>query len=148
MKKTFWAKWSCLLFAFVFLSAAQGFSADKEEKSKVDEPWEKVADKNKDGKVGPKEAAKAVKPVNIPKIRPAAVKPPAVKRPPAPPAVKKPADVKAQSKVNTPWENAADKNDDGRVSGKEFGQWNKEGNNPPGMAGGPGRGAPPAGKKK
>ena len=59
-------------------------------KSKVNTRWEKRADKNNDGRVGPKEARKAK------------------------------AKLKAKSVVDTKWEEKADKNDDGKISRKEF----------------------------
>ena len=60
-------------------------------KSKVNTRWEKKADNNNDGRVGPKEAHKA-----------------------------KSTYLQKKSEVDTKWEEKADKNDDGKVGPKEL----------------------------
>jgi len=84
-------------------------------KAEVDRPWERAADKNADGVVGPAEA-KQWKEGHSEK--------------------------KDKSEVNTGWERRADANKDGVVDAVEIDQW-KQGaagrdNNPPGPKGGAG----------
>jgi hypothetical protein len=62
-------------------------------KAKVDRPWEARADKNKDGLVGPREAAAAARRNRY---------------------------LRARSDVDRPWEKLADTDGDGRVDGMEL----------------------------
>ncbi|MDD4954360.1 MAG: hypothetical protein PHG40_05600 [Candidatus Omnitrophica bacterium] len=110
-----------------------------QDRAAVDKPWEKKADVNQDGVVDETE-------INQWREKP---RKDWDNNPPGPkggPGSDQGSNVQQAAEVNRPWEKAADVNKDGSVDRKEFGQWNKQGNNPPGRVGGPGRSGPGGGQ--
>jgi len=112
----------------------------EKEKAKVDKEWEKAADTNKDGVVDRVEIRQWRQRSQDSNSSGESIPQESSAQGVTTMESAAGTSVVDNSQVNRPWEKAADDNRDGMVDRKEFKQWNQQGNNPPGLVGGPGQG--------